>query len=224
MPIQSVVIKVNGSPLVVSFDTNLQAYVATLPTQAVDFYNVEVDATDMASATSTLITFLSIAQGEIAKFQVNTSTNTPVPDVKITAYYRNPVGGANNGKAEVQTTDETGAAYLHLNPGSYNVTIEKVGFATKVISNFQVLSGINVFDGPGPIPHTHSVRAQDGSTIEDVSVKIEDMTLDPDVRLIAHRKTDAMGVWSANLPENRPLLITFEKTAFDFQKVGVQNA
>ncbi len=224
MSIQSVVIKVNGTPLVVSFDSFLQAYVATLPTQPVDFYNVEVDATDMASTTSTLITFLSIAQGEIVKFLILTNTGTPVPDVTITASYRNVSGGADNGRAEVQATDVNGAAYLHLNTGSYNVKIEKAGFATKVVNNLQVISGINVFDGPGPIPHTHVVKAQNGTVVENVSVKVEDMSLDPEVRLIAHRKTDASGIWSANLPENVPLAITFEKETFDFQKVGVQNA
>ncbi len=224
MTIQAVVIKVNGTPLLVTFDIGLQAYVATLPTQPVDFYNVEVDATDMASTTSTLITFLSIAQGEIAKFLIQTSMSAPVKDVKITAHYRNAIGGTDHGRAEVQFTGADGAAYLHLNPGAYNVYIEKAGFATKIINNFQVITGIGVFDGPGPVPYEHVVKDQGGTVIENVSVKVEDLTLDPEVRLIAHRKTDASGLWSAALPLNRAMAITFEKEAFDFQKAEVQGA
>jgi hypothetical protein len=225
MAIQSVVIKVGGVPQVVTFDNLLQAYVATVPLQLVDFYEVEVDATDAALTTTTLITFLSTAQGEVVKFSVLSSTNTPVAGVNILAYYRNPVGGANYGRAELQTTDKNGEAYLHLNAGNYNISISSPGFSSKVINNFQVISGINVYDnGTGTIPNTHVVRDQDGNPVESVSVKIEDLTLDANVRLVAHRKTSPLGSWSAMFPSGHPLAITFEKPGLDMQKVGVQSA
>lgn len=224
MSIQSVVIKVGGVPQTVTFDNVLQAYTATIPTQLVDFYQVEVDAVDNLSNTTTLITFLSTAQGEIVKFQVLGNMSTPISDVTISAAYRNVSGGTDHGRADVQTTGADGAAYLHLNAGSYNVSISKGGFSTKVLNNLQVITGISVFDGPGPIPHTHVVRDQSGATVENVSVKVEDLTLDAELRLIAHRKTDPSGIWSAALPQDRALAITFEKEAFDFQKVGVQSA
>lgn len=225
MSIQSVVIKVGGVPQSVVFDSGLGAYTATLPLQPVDFYVVEIDATDMASTTTTLITFLSIAQGEIVKFAVTSIGGYPVSGVTITAAYRNVSGGADHGRADQQETGADGIAYLHLNAGAYNVTITKPGFATKIVNNLQVISGINTFDnGSGTIPHTHAVRDQAGTPIENVSVKIEDYSLAPEVRLVAHRKTDPSGLWSAMLVPGRPLMITFEKEAFDFQRVGVQSA
>lgn len=224
MTIQSVVIKVGGIPQTVIFDLGLQAYTATLPLQPVDFYEVEIQATDMASVTTTTITFLSIAQGEIAKFKVLNSMGDPVADVKITAYHRNPSGGTDFGRAEEQVTDANGEAFLHLVAGNYNVKIERDGFSTKVVNNFQVISGINVFDAGGTIPHTHIVNTPAGVPIQDASVKIEDMTLAANLRLIAHRKTDALGSWTANLPPNNALVFTFEKAGSDFQKAGVQSA
>lgn len=225
MTIQSVAIKVGGVPLVVNFDTGLQAYTATLPLQPVDFYTVEIDATDMASTTTTLITFLSTIQGEIVKFFVTSLGGLPVSGVTVVAAYRNATGGTDHGRCETQETGVDGIAYLHLNAGSYNFTISKPGFATKVVNNLQVISGINVFDNvSGTIPHTHVVRNQAGAVVENASVKIEDLTLDPEVRLVAHRKTDVNGLWSAMFTPGRPLAITFEKEALDFQKVGVQSA
>jgi len=222
MPIQSVGIKVSGVPLIVNFDTGLQAYIATIPAQSA-VYTVEIDSADMASTTIALITFLSNAQGEIVKFFIQTNASTPVSEVEITAFYRNSMDGTDHGRAEVQRTDVAGAAYLHLNQGSYNIYVKKTGFATKIIKNFQVLTGIVVFDGPGPTPHQHTVRDQIGVVIENASVKVEDMTLDPESRLIAHKKTDPNGMWDTALPNGRLLAITFEKEAFDFQKVVVQN-
>lgn len=224
MSIQSVVIKVGGVPQPVVFDNLLQAYTSTLPLQPVDFYTVEVDATDNLFNTTTLITFLSTVQGELVKFSALGGTGDPVKDVKITAYHRNPVGGTDYGRAETQTTGVDGNAYLHLAAGNYNVKIEKTSFATKIINNLQVISGLNVFDAAGTIPHTHAVHNQAGAEVENVSVKIEDMTLDPQVRLIAHRKTDPSGLWTAMLPQARPLMFTFEKPGLDFQKVEVQSA
>jgi len=225
MTIQSVVIKVGGVPQTVVFDTGLQAYTATLPLQVVDFYTVEIDATDMAATTTTLITFLSTIQGEIVKFAVTSLGGYPVSGVTVTAAYRNITGGTDHGRAEQQETGADGTAYLHLNAGSYNFTISKPGFATKVVNNLQVISGINVFDNvSGTIPHTHVVRDQAGTPVENASVKIEDFSLDPEVRLVAHVKTDPSGIWSALFTPGRPLMITFEKEALDFQRVGVQSA
>lgn len=225
MGIQSVVVKVNSVNQQVMFNPVLQAYMAVLPTQVAPFV-VEIDAIDLSMATVSMITFVTDAtQGELVKFAILSTTGNPVCGVQVQADYANPSGGTNFGRAEVQGTDSTGVAYLHLAAGVYNLTVTYAGYSTKILNHFQVLTGINVFDdASGTLPNTHVVNDASGNPIEAVNVKIEDLTLPSATRLVAVRQTDVLGTWSATLPEARPLAITFDKMGLDFQKVQVQNA
>jgi hypothetical protein len=225
MAIQTVVIKVGGVPQTVTFDPLLQAYTATVPAQLNPTYQVEVDATDLGGQTTTQISFVTLGSGELIQIVVTDSHNLPVQGVQVTAYYRNITGGANHGRAEVQTTDATGTAFLHLNTGNYNLEFTKSGFANQVIEDFQVAVGIPIFiNTGGTIPERHALIDNLSAPIQDVSVKIFQNDLPIASSLVAHQKTLADGSWLVPVQAGKVYTYAFEKDGYDLVQVVTENA
>lgn len=225
MPVQNVVIKVSGVPQTVTYDPILQAYTATVPLQASDVYNVEVDADDYGGNTTTVITFVSIAQGELVKVQVNDPHGNPVPGVTVTGFYRNPTGGTNHGRADLQTTAADGSAYLHLIAGNYNISISKAGFVTDVVNNIQVFFGINTFiNTGGTVPESHVLLDNTGVVIASAHVKVTQNDLANTLALVAHQVTDVNGAWTIPLVTGKQYTFTLEKVGYDIEQVVVTGA
>jgi len=225
MAIQSVVIKVSGVPQPVTFNPTLQAYEATVPIQPNDLYNVEVEAQDFAGNTTTLITFVSLSQGELVKVLVTNALNQPVAGVVVTAHHRNPTGGTNFGRADVQTTASDGTAYLHLNAGDYNIEIAKEGFVSQFVNNLQVVFGTNEFvNTGGTIPETHVLRDNLGAPIEGASIKVLNDALANISAMLAHQKTAADGSWTVQVQPNTVYRFMFEKAGFDLRQGVTQVA